>query len=58
MEIWFPDEAAFKATMEVLTSPAAAVEIAAYEGKLFDRKKMRMFTVEECESQLNACDIK
>jgi hypothetical protein len=54
MEIWFPDEAAFKATMDVLTAPAAAAEIAADEEKMFDREKMRMFTVQEFESQLDA----
>ena len=53
MEIWFPNEAALNATMAVLTAPAAAAEIAADEEKLFDRPKMRMFTVQEFESELN-----
>lgn len=52
MEIWFPDQAAFDAAMAGVTQPEAAAEIAEDEEKLFDRAKMRTFTVREYESSL------
>ena len=52
MEIWFPDQATFDRAMAHLQTPEAQAEILADEEKLFDREKMRSFTVEEYESEL------
>ncbi len=49
-ELWFKDRAAFDAAMQELQEPAIAAEIAADEENLFDRSKIRAFTVEEYES--------
>ena len=52
-EVWFADRAAFDATLAVLMQPDAAAEIAADEERLFDRSKIRMFAVEEHESDMD-----
>lgn len=52
MEIWFPDKAAYDATLARLTRPEVAAEIIADEERLFDRSKHRYFFVEERESAL------
>ena len=51
-EIWFKDRATFDAAMAHLQEPAIAALIAADEENLFDRSKIRAFTVEERESSL------
>jgi len=51
-EIWYKDRATFEASMMSLTNPVIAKEIAEDEEKLFDRSKIHIFTVEECESKL------
>lgn len=52
MEIWFADQAAMDAAMAAITAPAMAAEIAADEERLFDRSKLRSFTVVEHESDM------
>lgn len=52
LEVWYADRAAFDATVEKLTTPAAAKEIGEDEEQLFDRPLNRFFFVEECESDL------
>ncbi len=51
-EIWFKDRATFEAAMQELQQPTIAAEIAADEEHLFDRSKIRAFTVDEHESSL------
>lgn len=51
-EVWFADRASFDAALALLMQPEAAAEIAADEERLFDRSKIRMFAVEEHESDL------
>jgi hypothetical protein len=51
-EMWFETREAFEAAMTALSNPEASAEIAADEDKLFDRSKICLCTVEECESQL------
>jgi len=53
-EIWYQDRATFEASMTSLTEPVIAKEIAEDEENLFDRSKIRIFTVEEHESQLGS----
>lgn len=52
LEVWYADRAAYEATVELLTAPEAAREIAEDEEKLFDRPRNRFFFVEEHESDL------
>jgi len=52
-EVWFKDRATFEAAMSDLSDPVIAEEIAQDEEQLFDRSRIRFFTVEEYESQLN-----
>ncbi|MEM7018251.1 MAG: EthD domain-containing protein [Pseudomonadota bacterium] len=54
LEIWYPDEATFRACSEKLRAPEAAQEIAEDEEKLFDRSQMRSYLVEEHESTLDS----
>jgi len=54
METWYPDQAACDAAMAAISEPAAAAEIAADELKLFDRPKLRAFTVREFESDITS----
>ncbi len=51
-EVWYKDRATFEAAMSSLSDPIIATEIAEDEERLFDRSKIRFFTVEERESQL------
>lgn len=51
-EVWFADRASFESTLAVLMQPEAAAENAADEARLFDLAKIRMFAVEERESEL------
>ena len=52
LEIWYPDEATYKACSAVLAAPEARAEIIADEEQLFDRSANRFFTVDEAESSL------
>lgn len=52
LEIWYPDRAAYEATMARLSEPATMAEIAADEATLFDRAKNRFFLVEKHESAM------
>ncbi len=52
MEITFPDEAARAAFFAAVADPETAAMIAADEERLFDRSRIRVFAVEERESQL------
>jgi|HubBroStandDraft_1064217.scaffolds.fasta_scaffold00395_3 uncharacterized protein (TIGR02118 family) len=51
-ELWFEDEAVFRGTVRYLATAAMPDEIVADEKKLFDRSKLRMATVIECESTM------
>jgi EthD domain len=52
MEIDFPDMAAHDACFAAMADPAIMHEIVADEERLFDRSRIRTFTVEERESAL------
>ncbi len=52
MEIWFPDQARIEAFFASIADPAIMDEIVADEEYLFDRTRMRGFTVREQESEL------
>ena len=52
LEIWYPDEAAFKACGEKLRAPEIAQEIKEDEEKIFDMRYMRSYLVEESESDM------
>lgn len=54
-ELWFRDRPAFEAAMAGLGEPATAKELAQDEERLFDRSKIRFYTVEEFESTLAKC---
>ena len=51
-ELWFEDEATFKGTVKYLATSIMPDEIVEDEKRLFDRPKLRMATVIECESKL------
>lgn len=51
-ELWFDDEKLFRGTVHHLSTSIMADEIVADEKQLFDRPKLRMATVIECESDL------
>jgi hypothetical protein len=51
-ELWFEDEAIYRGTVEYLATSIMPDEVVADEKQLFDRSKMRMATVVECESAL------
>ena len=51
MEVWFPDQAAADAAAASIAAHRA--EIAEDENKLFDRSKLRSFTVLEYESEMS-----
>ena len=51
-ELWFDDEATFRGTVQYLAGSTMPDEIVADEKRLFDRAKLRMATVVECESVL------
>lgn len=52
MEIDFPDEATRDACFAALARPETAAMIATDEERLFDRSRIRMFSVTESESKL------
>jgi len=51
-EIWFDDQESFDKCLAHLGSPDIKAIITADEDRLFDRKSMRFFTVEEKEDPL------
>ena len=53
-ELWFDDEAAFRGTLQHLTSNIMSDEVVADEMNLFDRPTMRIATVIECETDFAA----
>ena len=48
-ELWFEDEAVFRATVEYLSTSVMPDDVVEDEKKLLDRSKSRMATVVECE---------
>lgn len=52
LEIEFPNEAAMQACFAAMAEPALQAEIAADEEKLFDRSRIRTFSVSESASDL------
>jgi EthD domain len=52
LEIDFPDRTTMDACFAAMAEDAVMAEIVADEEKLFDRSRMRVFEVEECESVL------
>jgi uncharacterized protein (TIGR02118 family) len=53
-ELWFEDEAAFRATLHYMTTSVMPDDVVADELNLFDRPSMRIATVIECETDLAA----
>ena len=51
-ELWFEDEAVFKATLAYITTTVMPDEVVADEKNLFDRSSFRIATVVERESKL------
>jgi hypothetical protein len=51
-ELWFEDEAVFRATVDYITTKIMPDEVIEDEKKLFDRTSFRIATVVECESDL------
>jgi uncharacterized protein (TIGR02118 family) len=51
-ELWFDDEAKFRATLHYLTTSVMPDEIVEDEKRLFDRPTMRIATVVERESDM------
>ena len=52
MEIWFSDQAAMDAAMQLIASDTAQAEIVADEERLFERDQTRSYVVEEYESDM------
>jgi hypothetical protein len=55
-ELWFEDEAVYRATVQHLSTTVMSDEIVQDELQLFDRAKTRMATVVECETAPSALD--
>lgn len=53
-ELWFDDEAAWRASVEHIATTVMPDEVVADEMNLFDRSTMRMATVVECETPMPA----
>ena len=53
-ELWFDDEATYRGTLEYLTTSTMPPEIIEDEKKLFDRSSFAIYTVVECETDLDA----
>jgi uncharacterized protein (TIGR02118 family) len=49
-EMWFEDEAKYRGTVEYLSTSIMPDDVVADEKNLFDRSKIRMATIVECES--------
>ncbi len=52
LEVWYPDQASYEASITRLAQPEVAAEIAEDEEQFLDRPKNRFFMIEECESEL------
>ena len=52
LEIWYPDEATMLACAEQMRTPEAQTEILEDERNLFDPTSMRVYVVDEFESDL------
>jgi len=52
-ELWFEDEALFRATARSMATRSMPDEIVEDEKKLFDRSRTRTATLVECESDLS-----
>ena len=52
-ELWFEDEATFRGTVHYLSTAIMPDEVVEDEKRLFDRPKLRLATVVECESDLS-----
>jgi hypothetical protein len=52
LEVWYPDQAAYDASIARLGLPEVAAEIAEDEERFLDRPKNRFFTIEERESEI------
>jgi hypothetical protein len=52
MEMWFEDQAQWEATMKIFAEPAVANLIIEDEKQLFQRDRIRMYCVEEYESDV------
>jgi uncharacterized protein (TIGR02118 family) len=52
-ELWFEDEATFRGTVQYLSTSIMPDEVVEDEKRLFDRSRLRMATVVECESALS-----
>ena len=52
-ELWFEDEATFRGTVKYLSTSIMPDEVVEDEKRLFDRPKLRMATIIECESALS-----
>ena len=53
-ELWFEDEAAWKGTVDYLSTSVMPDDVVEDEKKVFDRATMRLATVIECETDLAA----
>ena len=51
-ELWFEDKAAYEGTVQFLSTSTMSGEVVEDEKRLFDRSKIRMATITECESNL------
>jgi EthD domain len=52
-EVWFKDRATFEAAIARLGEPSTAQEIMEDESRFMDRSRIRLFTIEECESVID-----
>jgi uncharacterized protein (TIGR02118 family) len=55
-ELWFDDEATFKATLGYVTTAIMPDEIIADEKNLFDRSSFKIATVVECDTDFSAAE--
>ena len=53
MEMWFDDKASHQAALADLANPDVTAQILADEAHFLDRATMRVFAVEECDSDLS-----
>lgn len=53
-ELWFDDEEAWKGTVDFLANNVMSDEIVNDENNLFHRPTMRIATVDECETDMDA----
>jgi EthD domain len=53
-EMWFKDEAQWHATAATFSKGEAASLVVEDEKRFMDRSRMRMFTVDECETPVDA----